>query len=187
MTMPNKTYELRKLYLEQSQYSAKPTKPVYPSLLQWPEKGYFEKFKLDADLLQKAISPLTKSTTGSIADQVFGNQKQSEYLGLKHVANLFYERCKLHKQHIKEIDSTHITVQEKLFGVKINNSPDKAKRLSNLEGQLLQLESQRRDEELVFWKDTVDLREKLFEGAATYKDANHRYSIFSDVEEKYGR
>jgi len=156
-------------------------------LLKWPANGYFEKFKLDAKLLQKALSPLEKSTDYSIADQVFGNQKQTEYLSLKHLANLFYERCKLQKQHIKEIDSTHIKVQEKLFGVKINNSSDKAKRLSNLEGQLLQLESQRRDEELAFWKDTVELREKLFEGAATYKDANHRYSVFADVEADDGR
>jgi hypothetical protein len=185
--MPNKTYELRKLYFEQSQYSAQQAKPDYPPLLQWPEKGYFEKFKLDAKLLQKALSPVEKSTNYSIADQVFGNQKESEYLGLKHLANLFYERCKLHKQHIKEIDSTHIKVQEKLFGVKINNTADKGKRLSSLEGLLLQLESQRRDEELKFWADTVELREKLFEGATTYKDASHRYSIFSDVEEKYGR
>ncbi len=185
--MPNKTYELRNLYLQQSQYSAEPAKPDYPLFLQWPDKGYFEKFKPDADLLQKALSPLEKATTYSVADQVFGNQKQLEYLGLKHSANLFYERCNLHKQHIQDIDHTHLKVQEKLFGVKINNSPDKARRLSNLEGQLLQLDSQRRDEELAFWKDTVELREKLFESATQYKAANHRYSIFSDVEAKYGR
>jgi len=185
--MPNKTYELRKLYFEQNQYSAKQAEPKYLPLLQWPSNGYFEKLKPDADLLQKALSPLEKSAVDSIADQVFGNQKQSEYIGLKHLANLFYERCRLHKQHIKDIDSTHINVQEKLFGVKINNFPDRAKRLSNLEGQLLQLESQRRDEELAFWKDTVELREKLFEGATTYKDANHRYSVFADVEADHGR
>jgi len=185
--MPNKTYELRNLYFQQSQYCSQQAKPDYQPLLQWPENGYFEKLKLDADLLQKALSPIEKLTTYSIADQVFGNQKQSEYLGLKHLANLFYERCNLHKQHIKEIDHSHIKIQESLFGVKINNSPDKGKRLSNLEGLLLQLESQRRDEELTFWKDTVELREKLFEGATTHKDASHRYSIFSDVEEKYGR
>jgi hypothetical protein len=184
--MPNKTYELRNLYFQQSHYSVGQAKPDYPLLLQWPKNGYFEKLKPDADLLKKALSPLEKSAVDSIADQVFGNQKQSEYLGLKHLANLFYERCKLHKQHIKEMDSTHINVQEKLFGVKINNFPDRARRLSNLEGQLLQLESQRRDEELTFWKDTVELREKLFEGAATYKDANHRYSVFADVEADYG-
>jgi len=185
--MPNETYELRNLYFQQSQYSAKQVEPNYPLLLQWPEKGYFDKFKLDADLLQKALSPLEKSTTYSVADQVFGNQKQLEYLGIKHLTNLFYERCNLHKQHIKDIDRRHLQVQETLFGVKINNFPDRARRLSNLENQLLQLESQRREEELGFWKDTVELREKLFEGADDYRAAKHRYSVFSNVEGNYGR
>jgi hypothetical protein len=185
--MPSKMYELKNLYLQQSQYSAKQARPDYPLFLQWPEKAYFEKFKPDADLLQKALSPLEKSVTYSIADQVFGNQKQLEYLGLKHSANLFYERCRLHKQHIQEIDRRHIEIQERKFGVEINNFPDRAKRLSNLEGQLLQLESERRDEELAFWKDTVELREKLFEGAGNYRAARHRYSVFSDVEARYER
>jgi hypothetical protein len=78
-------------------------------------------------------------------------------------------------------------VQEKLFGVVINNFPDKAKRQSTLETQLLQLESQRRDEELAFWKDTVDLRAGLFDGAGRYRDARHRYSVFADVEAHYDR
>ena len=63
--MPNKTYELRKLYFEQSQYCSKQKEPKYPPLLQWPEKGYFEKFKLDSELLQKALSPVEKSTNYS--------------------------------------------------------------------------------------------------------------------------
>ena len=111
--MPNKTYEMRNLYFQQSHYAAEQQneKYGYPSLLQWPSNGYFENFKPDADLLQKAVSPVERLTTSSIADQVFGNQKQSEYLGLKHLANLFYERCKLHKQHIKEIDHSHIKIQ----------------------------------------------------------------------------
>jgi hypothetical protein len=187
MTIPNKTYELRNLYFQQSLYSAKQTAPENQPLLHWPEKGYFERFKIDAELLQKALSPLEKSVNYSIADQVFGNQKQSEYIGLRHLANLFYERCRLYKQHVDDIDHRHIEIQEKKFGVEINHTPDNSKRLSNLEGQLLQLEQQRRDEELAFWKDTVELREKLFEGAATYKDANHRYSVFADVEADYDR
>jgi len=185
--MPNKTYELRNLYFQQSQYSVQEAEQDYPLLLKWPENAYFEKFKPDADLLQKALSPLEKSAAYSIADQVFGSQKQLEYLSLKHLANLFYERCKLHKQHIKDIDHRHIQIQEKKFGVEINNFPDRGKRLSNLESQLLQLEQQRRDEELAFWKDTAELREKLFEKAAIYRAAKHRYSVFSDVEAQYDR
>ncbi len=183
--MPNTTYEIRKLYFEQSQYSAKEPEPYEPQLLQWPEKYSFKKFKPDAYLLQKALLSVDKSTY-SVADQVFGNQKEQEHTSLQHAANLLHERAKLHEQHIGDIDHSHLKVQHELFGVKINNFPDRARRLSNLEGQLLQLESQRRDEELAFWKDTVDLRDKLFESAATYKAANHRYSIFSKVEGEYG-
>jgi hypothetical protein len=187
MTMPNKTYELRKLYFEQSQYSAQQTKPEYPLLLRWPENQYLNQFKPDARLLQKTLSPLENSLDHNIADQVFGNQKQLEYLSLKHLSNLFYERCRLHKQHLEEIEHSHIRTQEELFGVKINNVPENARRLSNLEGQLLQLEQQRRDEELAFWKDSAELREKMFEKAGSYRSARQRYSVFSDVETHYGR
>jgi hypothetical protein len=186
--MPNKNYEIRKLYFEQNQYIAEnKISYAYPLLLQWPANGYFEKFKPDADLLQKALSPLEESVACTVADQVFGNQKQLEYISLKHLANLFYERSQLHKQHIRDIDHRHIQIQEKKFGVEINLTPENAKRLSNMENQLLQLEQQRRDEELAFWKDTAELREKLFEGSANYRAAKQRYSVFSDVEAGYDR
>ncbi|MDD5458115.1 MAG: hypothetical protein PHF37_01810 [Phycisphaerae bacterium] len=180
--MPNKTYELRKLYAEQSRYSLPQVKPYYPLFLQWPQKSYFEKFRFDAKLLQSAFSKPNPDSYKTIAERVFGDQKQIQYTNLKHTSNLFYERCKLHKQHLDEIEHSHIKTQEELFGVKINNIPENARRLSSLEGLLLQLDQQRRDEELAFWKDTVELREKLFEGAGEYSAAKNRYSIFSGVE-----
>lgn len=186
--MPNKTYELRNLYFQQSQYSMHYTTPQYPLLLTWPPNGYFEKFTPDAKLLQEALSPIKKSSSKyTIADQIFGNQKQLELLSLKHLANIFYERCRLHKKHIEDINDRHMDIQEKKFGAEINKIPENAKRLSTLEGQLLQLEQSRRDEELAFWKDTAELREKLFEKASVYRDANQRYSIFFGVEEVYDR
>jgi hypothetical protein len=185
--IPNKTYELRNLYFQQSQYFAQQAKPEYPLLLRWPENEYLNQFKPDAKLLQKALSPLNKSQSHNVADQIFGNQKQLEYLGLKHLANLFYERCRLHNQHIQDIDHRHMEIQEKKFGAEINHTPENSKRLTSLEGQLLQLEQARRDEELAFWKDTVELREKLFENSVDYRAAKHRESIFSDVEADYGK
>ena len=187
MTMPNKTYELRKLFFKQSKYSAKEDKSYEPLLLQEPLKGYFKKLKPDADLLQKALIPESYSQEQSVSEQIFGNDIKQQYIGLKHAANLFAERCQIHKNHLQEIDRRHMEAQEKLFGVKINNSSDKSKRLTSLEGQLAQLEKERREEDLAFWKDTVELREKLFEGAGNYKDAKHRSRIFSDVEADYDR
>src|SRR4030042_4641792 len=68
-TMPNKLYEIRNLYFQQSQYSVKEAKPEYPLLLRWPENEYLNQFKPDAKLLQKALSPLEKSLSYNIADQ----------------------------------------------------------------------------------------------------------------------
>jgi hypothetical protein len=185
MTMPNSLYELRNLYLQQSQYRASQYVLEYPLLLHWPENDYLNQFKPDAKILQKVLSPIETSVSNNIADQLFGNQKQLEYLSLKHLSNLFYERCRLHEQHIKEIDHSNMQIQEKKFGVEINMIPENAKRLSNLESQLLQLEQQKRDEELSFWKDSAELREKMFEKGALYRAAKQRHAVFSDVEGKY--
>jgi len=185
--MPNKTYEIRQLYFQQSQYQVEPAEPCPPPLLQWPDSSYFAKLRPDAELLQRVLHQDMEKARASVAEEVFGSQKELEYTSMKHLVNLLQERSTLHQQHLYDIDHRHLQIQEELFGVRINNSPDRAKRLTPLEGQLLQLEQQRREEELAFWKDTVDLREKLFEGASAYKAAKHRYSVFSQVEGEYGR
>jgi hypothetical protein len=183
----NTTAELRELYLQQSRYSAEPPLPYQPPLLEWPSDSDSLQLKPDADLLEKVLSVDLKRESYSVAEQVFGDQKQQGYTGLKHLIHLMHERAGLHQQHVRDIDHRHIEVQEKLFGVNINHTPDRAKRQSVLEGQLLQLEQQRREEELAFWKDTVDVREKLFETAEAYKAAKHRYSVFARVEGQYGQ
>jgi hypothetical protein len=182
----NTSAELRELYFQQSRDSPKASGYIfYDSLLQWPTNSYFNKFIPDSVLLEQSLSTIEKPAY-SIAEQVFGNLKEQQYIGLKHLSNLFYERAKLHQQHTRDINHSHMQIQDKKFCVEINKFPENAKRLSNLESQLLQLEQQRRDEELAFWKDTVELREKLFESAAAYKQAKQRYSIFSQVEGQYG-
>jgi hypothetical protein len=175
---------MRNLYFQQSQYSVEPVESDKPLFLQWPSNGYFERLQPDADLLQKALNPETEHKDKTVSEQIFGNEIKQQYISLKHMANLFYERCKLNKQHIQDIDHRHLEIQGKKFGAELNLD---AKRLSNLEGQLLQLEQSRRDEELAFWKDTVELREKLFENSVDYRAAKHRESIFSDVEADYGK
>ena len=178
--MPNKTYELRKLYFEQSDYSTKEkvADVEKPLLIQWPKSSYFNKLKIDARLLQKALKPKSNYQDKTISEKIFGGEIAKQQTGLSHLSNLFYERCRLHKNHLSEINSRHMDAQERLFGVQINHTPDRAKRLSNLEGQLAQLEKDRRDEELGFWKDTVELREQLFENAGEYTAAKQRDVIF---------
>ena len=77
-------------------------------------------------LLQKALIPESYSQEQPVSEQIFGNDIKQQYIGLKHAANLFAERCQIHKNHIQEIERRHMEAQEKLFGVKINNSSDKS-------------------------------------------------------------
>jgi hypothetical protein len=137
-------------------------------------------------LLEEVLRP-SIDTPATISDQIFGNEMKQNYFQIKHLANLFYERCKLNKRHVDDIRHRHLQVQSDKFCVIINKSPDSTKRLSSLESQLLQLESAKREEELAFWKDTSDVREKLFETAILYRNAKHRYSIFSGMEADYGK
>ena len=148
-------------------------------------RTYENDMKLDIDLLRTSLLE-KKVNYDSVAGQVFGGLQRQEYDNLRHRANLMQERIKLHHRHLDDIDSRHLQIQEMLFGVKLHQTPDTIKRQSTLEGQLLQLESQRREEELSFWKDTVELREKLFEGASDYTANKQRYDMFSEVEERDG-
>lgn len=186
MTIYNTVAEPYALDSQRSADSAN-TRSAYDSRLsQWPAGGYLGILESDAYLFHKSLSISKQNGDDSVASQVFGNQKELQHTNLEHSVNLLQERARIHKQHLRDIDHRHIEAQEKLFGVNINNFPDKAKRQSNLESQLLQLEQQKRDEELAFWKDTVDLRRELFDTAALYRVVKHRYSIFSDVEGKHG-
>jgi hypothetical protein len=184
--MPNKTYELRNLYFQQNPCHEDSSNYAYPSILQWPSNGYFNSLRPDSELLKESLVP-TANESASVSDQIFGNEMKQQHFTLKHLSNLFYERCRLHKNHLDDIRHRHLQIQTDLYSVVINKSPDKAKRQSNLESQLLQLENSKREEELAFWKDSADLREKLFETAGLYKNAKNRYSIFSGMEEEYDR
>ena len=185
--LPNRTYEFRNLYFQQNPYPAADSNSyAYPSLLRLPANGYFDRLKPDTQLLEEVLRP-SIDTPSTISDQIFGNEMKQQYFGLKHLAHLFYERCKLNKRHMDDIRHRHLQVQSDKFCVIINKSPDSTKRLSSLESQLLQLESAKREEELAFWKDTSDVREKLFETAILYRNAKHRYSIFSGMEADYGK
>lgn len=186
--MPNRTYELRALYFQQSQYNAQPSMSYqYPSLLQWPKSRYFSQLQPDAELLRETLSPPGGSLENTLSEQVFGRELRQQNFSLQHLSHLFYERCRLHHKHVQDILDRHLEIQGKLYGVIINRSPDGGKRMGTLESELLQLEQQRREEELAFWKDTMELREKMFESASLYQGTRQRFSLFADVEAKYGR
>ena len=187
--MPNKTYELRKLYFQQSQDKLKSIedKVASYSIISLPADWNFKPLQLDVNLMQDAFKDKAYPADSTIATQVFGAELKKHTVTLTHAANLLAERAALHKRHLKEIDRRHIEAQEKLFGAQINHTPENAKRVLSLEGMLAQFDKERRDEEVAFWKDTVELRQQLLESGWNYRDAHQRSLVFSDMEADHDR
>lgn len=182
--MPNKTYELRNLYFKQNHYSANTLYETidHEPMILLPRDWNFKALQMDLNMLEKNVKQNSQDSYKSVAEQVFGSELKKQYTHLKHAAHLLTERSSLHQRHLKEIDRRHIEAQEKLFGAQINKTPENAKRVLNLEGQLAQLDKERRDEEVAFWKDTVELRQQLLENSWNYRDARQRSEVFADVE-----
>jgi len=182
----NDSAKLRELYFQHSPYPANPTasnETCYDSLLQWPPTGYFEKLKPDAALLKEALNPYPNLSASTVADQVFGAQARQQKINLKHLANILYERASLHAKHLREIDRRLMQCHEKLSILKMHFPIDAGRTQQNLERLILQLEQERRTEEINFWKDTTEIRQNLFEDAAEYGATKRRKHMLSAVEE----
>lgn len=182
----NTTDQLRELYFQDSRYSdSKLEDASYDSLLQWPPKGYFDRFKPDAALLREALASDPSREIVTVAEQVFGNQARQQKIGLKHLVNILYERAILHRSHLKDIDRRSMDCQEQLSIIKMHFPVDGGRSQQNLEKLIIDLEKQRHDEELNFWKDTTEVREKLFEQANIYGATKRRKDMLYDVEDKH--
>jgi hypothetical protein len=181
------TPQVRESYFYRSPYSdTKPAHQPYDSLLQWPRNGYFDRFRPDVVLLQEALTSYCGPQAATVAEQVFGNQARQQRISLRHFANILYERALLHKSHVKDIDRRLMEFQERLSIVKMHFPVDGGKTQQNLEKILLDLEAQRHEEELGFWKDSTEVRQQLFEDAATYSATRHRKDLLCGVEGEYG-
>ncbi|MFC1794067.1 hypothetical protein ACFL3Q_10830 [Planctomycetota bacterium] len=179
----NRTAEMRELYFQQSQYSVdKPEDPSYDSLLQWPSNGYFDKFRSDAVLLKQTLTSYANPQASTVAAQVFGIQAREQRIGLQQKSNVLYERAFLHSGHLKEIDRCLMNCYERLSILKMHFPLDGGRTQQNLEKTVLQLEQERRTEEINFWKDSAEIREKLFEDAGVYSATRRRENMLLGVE-----
>jgi len=180
----NRTAEMRELYLQKSPYSVDSREySRYDSLFQWPSNGYFDKFRSDAALLKQALTSYANIDASTVAAQVFGNQARGQRIGLLHKSNILYERAFLHSRHLKEIDRCLMNCYERLSILKMHFPLDGGRTQQNLEKTVLQLEQERRTEEINFWKDSAEIREKLFEDACTYSATRRRENMLLSVEE----
>lgn len=136
----------------------------------------------DAMTLARFLSPVPLPPEASVAAVVFGAQARRLTLSLEHAANLLYERTLLHERLLADIGHRHLQVHDQLYGARLQGKLDDFRRADRLEGMLLQLDEQRRKEELAFWKDTAEVREALFEQAGEYGALRHRTALLEGLE-----
>jgi len=143
----------------------------------------FEGIQKDAVTLAEMLAPVcVPDEYQSIAEQVFGSQARQQRLSMRHLASLLEERVRLHQRHLKDIARRDMHIQERLFGAQLHWKLDGGRRATNLEKILVELDKDKRQEELAFWKDTAELRTKMFELAGEYGALQHRLSLLEDVE-----
>ncbi len=135
-------------------------------------------FGRDANTLAQMLTPVEIPPYTPIVDQLFGGQTRQLRLSLEHLANLLNERSKLHKRHIADINHRNMHTQGLLFGARLNGRLDGYKNAARFEQMIAQLEEQKRREDLQFWKDSMEVRELMFESAKEYHALSHRAALF---------
>jgi hypothetical protein len=176
---------LGELYRSHSCYGEQPgpeSVHQYGSVLLCLSESYFEKFQRDAALLKEAMSPSAVPRDVTLAEQVFGSQARQQKISLGHLANVLYERALLHQRHLRDIDWRLVDCQDRLSVLKMHFPMDGGRPQQHLEKLILELEKQRHDEEIGFWKDSAEIRQQLFENAATYGAAKRRQDMLYGVE-----
>jgi len=166
-------------YFSHSQYS--PQAPAPSAYIVGRPASYSleaERPFLD-EILQK--QDYAKTT---LPDRVFGRQIRHTRLSAKRLAKLLQERCVLHYRHLAEINHRSMRCQEYLFLARLQGQAD-SRHLSNLERLLVQLESEKRREELALWKDTMELRNALFEKTQEYATAKDRAAVLQPFGGSY--
>jgi hypothetical protein len=178
----SRTYSTNGLYDSRSrQHDRVLSYPESKEVFDWYRHESVQSMQRDAYTLAEMLAPVYLDEDATLAEQVFGNQARHQRLSLRHIANLLNERVKLHKRHLRDIGHQNMQVQELLSGERLHSDRAYGRRATNLERTLIQLDKEKWDEELGFWKDTVELRDRLFEHAQEYQALRHRTALM-DVD-----
>ena len=176
---------LEKRYSNYSWYGVRDTTThddLYGPFSPWPWNSDAEKSTLDDALLKEALSGDTSPQETTLAERVFGGQAKQQRIGLRHLANVLYERALLHDRRLRDIDHRLTELLDRLSVLKMHFAVDPGRSQQQLEKLVIELERQRHEEQTGFWKDNAEIRQQLFEGAAAYGAATRRKDMLYGVE-----
>ena len=121
----------------------------------------------------------------SIRDQVFGGQVTSQKYTLKHFSSQGGARERIHHQHIKEINRRITELSGDLSIARMLSGGRLEKDIIKLQGQMDQLEREKRKERLDFWKDMAEIGKDRLDTALEYNAVTRRADLFQGLEVGY--
>jgi hypothetical protein len=178
--------KVQEAYFTRSQYEPPQSYGYRDSLFQLSGNRYLRSLEKDIPMLQESLAPApaTQGYPVTLAEQVFGQQKREHRTSLKHLVNLLYERSRLYRRHLRDIDHRLMDCQSRLSIARLLSPVETDREAMNLEKLIVALEKDRRKAELDFWKDSKELREGLFEQAMEYGATSRRARMLSGLEEQ---
>jgi len=185
MSSYNQTARLRQLYAAQSRpYPEKPTEtPSYP-LVQMPEPLYSDSLKRDLNNIIHHASESPPAGGTSLAARVFGGQLGQAKVKAQHLGHLLDERWQLYRRHMDDLQVQISDFKNQLHFARRAPLQHTLQQIVGLERLVTQVEAQQREEQLAFWKDSAELRDRLLESALEYRAARHRAGLLGIPEEE---
>jgi len=175
----NRTAQLRKAYLLQNRNDIEENPPQANSSPLSPLLPYIENTHLKDDLNDMALAMHGNNPIilDHLAERVFGNQLARDRLTASHVGHLLQERSLLYHNHMKDIRRRINQVGNRISSLSRPYTIRTPQQVAGFERLRLQLESDERKEQLAFWKDTAELRDKLLDTSINYRATLDRASL----------
>lgn len=171
-------YSLKGTYLWPKGYYAplhykRPVRAGYGALLAPLVAGIVERIDLGPSYLDKNLDPILG---------MFREKSQFAKAGIESALHEIWSRYDLMKNSIEQIDYAICKTDTKCmelpdFILGINKDWDRVR--TSLEADVLRLESQKRDEQTVAWKDITRIKSDLFETLESYLTAQSSSSFLN--------
>lgn len=125
--------------------------------------------------------PVPQASPDDLVTAITGQQMKFDYLSVDVLRRLLEERIAMRDKHRKDIMGRITDVSGDIYGCYLLKTPDSLKKMAGLEKTKLDLEKQARDEDLLLWRDAVELRRELVIASRKYEGTSSRTELLSGM------
>jgi hypothetical protein len=125
--------------------------------------------------------PAIQDTPADLVTTITGQQLKFDYLSVDVLRRLLEERILIRDKHRKDIMGRVTDLSGDIYGCYLLKTPDSFKKMAALEKTKLDLEKQARDEDLLLWRDAVELRRELVIASRKYEGTSSRTELLSGM------